>query len=254
MVALIASIFSLFVGPLVYQTFGPLRRTDKIVGGIVLSIVSGIIIFQILPNSFESIGIYAIVLALLGFAGPTLIESSFRQAADQTHRVTIYLGIFGLLVHALVDGAAIQGEMNLDSSHLTLAILIHRIPVGLTIWWLLKPILGERFALIMLVLMGAATYAGFSLSQLIGQYDQHFIFGVVQSLVAGSLLHVVIYKPHSDGCMHTSSSHHEHKHNGSHHHNNRNIPAKVKEYVSSWDFLGFFIGLIILILMLSYQH
>ena len=254
MVELIASIFSLFVGPLVYQTFGPLRRTDKIVSGIVLAIVSGIIIFQIVPTSYVSIGILSIILALIGFAGPTLIESAFRNAADQTHRITIYLGIFGLLIHALIDGAAIQGEIDQDSSHLTIAILIHRLPVGLTIWWLLKPILGEKVALIMLVLMGAATYLGYSLSQLIGLYDQHAVFAAIQSLVAGSLLHVVIYKPHSDGCMHTSSTHHNHQHNSLTLETKTNFIDKVKRYLSSWDFLGFIIGLIILVAMLSYEH
>jgi len=255
MIALVASFFSLFVGPLVYQTFGPLRRTDKIVSGIVLIIVSGVILFDILPKLYNDIGFFAFLILLLGFSGPTLIESTFRKAADTTHKFTIYLGLSGLLVHALIDGAAIQSEQLAESSNLTLAILIHRLPVGLTIWWLLKPILGERFALAMLLLMGLSTIGGFFLSQSIGAISDHYFMASIQALVSGSLLHVVVYKPHSDGCMHTSHTHqHEHAQTHSHESHDHSILGALKERFTQFEVIGMALGILVLVLMQQALH
>jgi len=246
MVALIASFFSLFVGPLVYQTFGPLRRTDKIVTGIVLVVVAGTILVEILPNTYQTIGYLALALCLVGFAGPTIIEKSFQKAADTTHKLTIFLGITGLLAHAFIDGIAIQSSESSEPNGLTLAIILHRLPVGLTIWWLLKPLLGERYALVTLFLMGVTTLLGYFSSEAFSNYQDNLFFAVTQAFIAGSLLHVVVHKPHSDGCMHTSDSH-------QHHHHSRPKPKSISAYLIRWESLGMLIGLAILTLI-HYYH
>lgn len=247
MIALIASFFSLCVGPLVYQTFGPLKRTDKIVSGIVLMVVSGIIFLEVIPHTYESIGIWALLLPLIGFAGPTLIEKTFHKAADTTHKLTIYLGITGLLLHAFIDGAAIQTEQDSINNSLTLAIILHRLPVGLTIWWMLKPLLGERYALITLLMMGLITFAGFGLNQAIMDYHDNRLFALIQAFIAGSLLHVVIHKPHSDGCMHTHEAHQQHVHASQ-------SPQKgIKGVMLRWESLGLLIGFALL-LVIQYNH
>lgn len=247
MIALIASFFSLCVGPLVYQTFGPLKRTDKIVSGIVLVIVTGIIALEVLPHTYESIGYWAILLALSGFAGPTLIERTFHKAADTTHKWTIYLGISGLLLHALIDGAAIQAAEEEANNGLTLAIILHRLPVGLTIWWMLKPLLGERYALITLLMMGLSTLTGFVLNLAITDYHDHNLVTVIQAFIAGSLLHVVIHKPHSDGCMHTNEEHHQHSHA------HQEEKTGLKAMIIRWESLGIIIGLTLLG-FIQFQH
>ena len=255
MIALVASFFSLFVGPLVYQTFGPLKRTDKIVSGFVLVVVSGVIMFEVVPELFNEIGYLSFILVLTGFAGPTLIESTFRKAADTTHKLTIYLGLTGLVIHALIDGAAIQSEDIKESHNLTMAILIHRLPIGLTIWWLLKPILGEKAALVMLFFMGISTIGGFFLSQSVGQIADHSITASIQALVSGSLLHVVIYKPHSDGCLHTSDDHHHHhpgvedKYRHAH-----SIVNEIRSRFSRYEVFGMTLGLAILLIMQQTTH
>jgi uncharacterized protein len=264
MIALIASFFSLCVGPLVYQTFGPLKRTDKIVSGIVLVVVAGVIVLEVIPHTFETIGFYALALPLIGFAGPTVIERTFHKAADTTHKFTVYLGILGLLVHAFIDGAAIEGEQQNINNGLTLAIVIHRLPVGLTIWWMLKPLLGEKYALVTLLMMGLATFAGFALNQAIASYHDNSLFAFVQAFIAGSLLHVVFHKPHADGCMHTNEAHQQHakaqktheNHSHPHHHDqdhqNKSLSV-IKRYVIRWETLGLAIGFAIL-MVLQYNH
>lgn len=256
MFALIASFFSLFVGPLVYQTFGPLRRTDKIVSSVVLVVVVGTILFEILPVTYKTIGITALALCFLGFVGPTLIEKSFQKAADTTHKLTILLGILGLLVHAFIDGIAIQTsttQTNIShhSHNLILAIILHRLPVGLTIWWLLKPLLGERYALITLFLMGITTLLGYVSSEFFENYQNNLIFSLLQSFVAGSLMHVVIHKPHPDGCTHASEKHQLHLHSKykkAQKKVNDKDSSMLKKYLYRWENFGFLLGFTILFL------
>jgi len=208
MMALIASVFALGIGPLIYQTFGPMRRTDRIVSGFILVVIASTLFMDVLPETIEVIGYSAILLALLGFAGPTIIEKTFAKAATRTHSLTIFLGILGLVLHASIDGAMLQnGEQALQHENLSIAIILHRLPVGLTIWWLLRPLIGERFALLTLVAMAIATSGGFVLSMQLHQYHSSTSFVVLQAFISGSLMHVIFHKPHSDGCMHTSQSH-----------------------------------------------
>lgn len=209
MIALIASIFALGVGPLIYQTFGPMRRTDRIVSGFILAVIIATLLIEVLPEAYGVIGYFAVLLTLLGFAGPTIIERLFTKAANQTHMLTIVLGILGLIIHASIDGAALLESDPSQNHHenLTLAIILHRLPIGLTIWWLLKPLIGERMALATLVMMGIATAGGYSLSMQLIAYHQTAAFTALQAFISGSLLHVVLHKPHDDGCLHTSRTH-----------------------------------------------
>ena len=250
MMGLIASIFALGIGPLVYQTFGPMRRTDKIVSGFILLVIAGSLFLEVLPNSFQQVGVSALILALLGFVGPTLIEKLFASSASKTHSFTIFLGIGGLILHASIDGSALQST-NLvdDKDSLALAVILHRLPVGLTIWWLLKPLLGEKYALLTLLGIALATVIGYLLSMQFSEYQTTNTFTLIQAFVSGSLLHVVFHKPHEDGCMHTSQSH-----DRSHQHQ---VKAKQKSAAKTWkkllpdrwEFLGMLFGLIILIFL-----
>ena len=255
MIALIASVFALGVGPLIYQTFGPMRRTDRIVSGFILVVITATLFIEVLPRTFEIVGYFAIALALVGFIGPTLIEKSFAKSANKTHLLTILLGISGLVVHASIDGAALQGaNSNGHHENLSLAIILHRLPVGLTIWWLLKPLIGERYALLTLVAMATATSGGFILSMQLNEYYSSSTFAALQAFISGSLLHVIFHKPHADGCMHTSLTH-EH----SHHHNqktektsshNANQFEKLKSKIpDQWEIFGMLIGLATIIIL-----
>lgn len=248
MIALIASVFALGVGPLIYQTFGPMRRTDRIVSGFILIVITATLFIEVLPLTFNIIGYLAIALALLGFIGPTLIEKLFSKSANKTHLLTILLGISGLVLHASIDGAALQGANSNDHhENLSIAIILHRLPVGLTIWWLLKPLIGERYALLTLVAMAAATSGGFVLSMQLNEYHTSSAFAALQAFISGSLMHVILHKPHPDGCMHTSlthehSHHHEHEIEDASSHNNNQLDKFKNKMPDQWELFGMLIG------------
>ena len=248
MIALIASVFALGVGPLIYQTFGPMRRTDRIVSGFILVVITATLFIEVLPVAFSIIGYSAIALALLGFVGPTLIEKLFAKSASKTHLMTILLGISGLVLHASIDGAALQGaNSNGQHENLSLAIILHRLPVGLTIWWLLKPLIGERYALLTLVAMAAATSGGYALSMQLNEYHSSSALTALQAFISGSLMHVILHKPHADGCMHTSLTH-EHSHHPER--QTKNLLSQTNSHFSKiknkipdqWEFGGMLIG------------
>jgi hypothetical protein len=255
MIPLIASIFALGVGPLIYQTFGPLRRTDRIVSGFILVVITATLLFEVLPEAFEVIGYTAIVLAFIGFAGPTIIERLFAKSANQTHMLTIVLGILGLVIHASIDGAALfDSHTSHHHENLSLAIILHRLPVGLTIWWLLKPLIGERMALATIVMMALATAGGYALGMQLIAYHQSTAFVVLQAFISGSLLHVVLHKPHDDGCLHTSRTHelkhtdsHTHAQSHSHFHSGDELGVSIKSQLlaklpNRWETVGMLLG------------
>ena len=247
---LIASIFALGIGPLIYQTFGPMRRTDKIVSGFILSVIAGSLFLEILPNSFQQSGSSALVLALFGFVGPTLVEKLFANSASKTHGFAIFLGIGGLILHASIDGSALQStNLTENKDSLALAVILHRLPVGLTIWWLLKPLLGEKYALLTLLGIALATVIGFILSMQFSEYQTTDSFALIQAFVSGSLLHVVFHKPHEDGCMHTSQKH-DHAHQHQVKPKQENMPRSwIKLLPDNWELLGMLFGLAVLLFL-----
>ena len=248
MIALFASIFALGVGPLIYQTFGPMRRTDRVVSGFILVVIAGTLFIDVLPHTYENIGLTAIILAFIGFLGPTFIEKTFSRSANRTHILTIFLGILGLIIHASFDGAALFSDNMLENTHnhtnnpdnLSLAIILHRLPVGLTIWWLLKPLIGERLSLLTLLAMAIATGGGYALSMQITDIHTSNATSMLQAFISGSLLHVVLHKPHEDGCMHTG---HTHAHKDESRISNWQLP-------NSWELAGMLIGLSVI----AYLH
>ena len=93
---------------------------------------------------------------------------------------------------------------------LALAVILHRLPMGLAVWWLTVPVLGRRVAIALLGAMVAATVVGFGLAgQVLVDLTLPGI-AVFEATIAGMLLHVVMGHEHSHGA-------HDHQH-GAHDH------------------------------------
>ncbi len=200
MTFLTSSLIALLVGPLIY---GAVRRRDMMLSmldGFIFVTITGLVLFYILPGSFSYGGWLTLVFALVGLFGPTLLEGLFRRSARRTHIITLILGLLGVGLHAFLDGTALAHHhffLNGSSEHLLpLAVILHRLPVGLTVWWLLRPNFGRRMAGSALGLIAFATVAGFSLGPALTAGITSEGIAWFQALVAGSLLHVVFHQPH----------------------------------------------------------
>ncbi len=197
MLYLLASCIALLIGPLFYRYFSSGSGLQKALDGFIFVSLGGLVLIHILPELLEHGGVLAIVFVLLGIWGPTASERLFHRYSEITHNLTLSLGIGGLLLHTITDGGAmVLAQQEGSSILLALGVIMHRLPVGLAIWWLLKPQVGTRWASLVLVAMMVLTAVGyFAGEQLLSQLSlDNTVY--LQAFVTGSILHVVLHQPH----------------------------------------------------------
>ncbi|MGZ9896748.1 ZIP family metal transporter [Shewanella gaetbuli] len=198
MLYLFASCIALLFGPLFYRYFSSGSGLQKGLDGFIFVSLGGLVLVHILPELLEHGGFITLLFVILGLWGPTASERVFHRYSDLTHNITLILGIGGLLLHTITDGGAMVISQQDNSPILALGIILHRLPVGLAIWWLLKPQVGTRWASVVLVTMMALTAVGyFAGEQLIHQLSiENTVY--LQAFVTGSILHVVLHQPHGE--------------------------------------------------------
>ena len=207
MFLLIVSVLALFAAPPLYAFFRKNDRLFLILDGFIFVAIGGLIVTLIMPHAFAIAGWLTLVFLAAGMGLPALSERIFHYSVERTHLAALFLGILGLGLHALTDGAAIgAGRTYVHSSGnlLALGVLLHRIPIGLTIWWFVRPRYGTRVALFLLALIGVGTCIGFALAPAILVPLSTGGLALFQAFVAGSLLHIVLHRSHvpSNGCSH----------------------------------------------------
>jgi uncharacterized membrane protein YraQ (UPF0718 family) len=199
LILLLASIAALGLGPLAYRLAGRQHNLLAVLDGFVFVAIGGLVVLSVLPESMAQGGWPTLGFVLIGFAGPTVAEHLFHRAAKGTHEATLVLGLLGLCLHALIDGAALGTTVG---TQLTAAVVLHRLPVGLAIWWLLRPHFGVALPGLVLGLVAAATGAGYGIGPTLSASLSSQSVAWFQAFVAGSLLHVVFFRPHLDEHTH----------------------------------------------------
>ncbi|MCA9320482.1 MAG: permease [Planctomycetes bacterium] len=209
MTMLIASLLALAAGPVLHRFSRPDGPLRSAIDGFTFVSMIGLILGHILPEAHAVAGWWALGLATLGIFGPTLLESWVKGMAKTAHRVAILLGVLGLVAHAAVDGMALvtgAGD-ELSNQPLAMAVILHRIPAGMTLWWLLAATRGKGPAAATLSLMAVSTVAGFWLgADLSDRVDGHFA-ALFQALVGGALLHVVLHRVRDEGAASADGRH-----------------------------------------------
>jgi hypothetical protein len=79
------------------------------------------------------------------------------------------------------------------ASALGAAVVIHRLPVAVAVWWLVAPRFGRRWALFVLALAGLCTAAGYLLAQETLAALNGTGAALFGAFVSGALLHVVFH-------------------------------------------------------------
>lgn len=197
MLYLLASCIALLLGPLFYRYLTAQNGLQKGLDGFIFVSLGGLVLVHILPELLEHGGFIAIVFVIIGLWGPTASEKLFHRYSDVTHNLTLTLGISGLLLHTITDGGAmVLAQQNDSSILLALGVILHRFPIGLAIWWLLKPQVGARWAMVVLAAMMMLTGFGFFAGEQLLTHLSLDNTVYLQAFVTGSILHVVLHQPH----------------------------------------------------------
>jgi hypothetical protein len=187
------------LGPAVYAVARRRQVVLSTLDGFVLAAVGVLVVVHILPEGIATGGWPAVLAAVLGLAAPLLMEHFAGHAHERAHGMVQWLAVAGLLLHAAVDGVALAGGADrVGSGKLAQAVLLHRLPVGIALWWMFRPTRGVAVATGVLAAVGLATLAGFFLSEPLTTPLEGSQVAVFQAFVAGSLLHVLVHR-YSDG-------------------------------------------------------
>lgn len=187
------SILILAAVPLIYRLCRGRTQALTALDGFVFVSMGGIILLDFLPQAIKVGGWYCVLFAAVGVGLPTVIERRGHRLGEHFHRAALYLGLLGLLIHSMLDGVLL-GSSGSKPGLLPLAVILHRLPVGLTVWWLVRWSKGRGLALLLLAALGLLTAIGyFAGSGLLDGLDGRGL-AWFQSLVAGSLFHVVLHR------------------------------------------------------------
>ena len=163
MTYLLLSILALVAGPFLSAAASRRPSARAALEGFVLVTIGGIVCLHIAPDAWEIAGAASVVTGALGLAFPAALERLFRQALARAHLVVLALAGVGIAVHAVLDGVAllpVVTETSTSGRELAAGVIIHRLPVGMAIWWLVRPQFGTAAALGTFVLVIVTTVVG----------------------------------------------------------------------------------------------
>lgn len=195
---LIAATAAPVLGPVLYRVLHTHPRAVTLVDGFVYLAVPLLVAWQVLPHAFDARSLVPILVVGVGFLLPAAVERASHTLAARTDDLAIIVGLSGLALHAMLEGAAFApGDGAVDDAF-ALAVILHRIPVGLVIWWLIRPRFGQGAAALGVASLVFATLAGFGLgSELLGGAHTSGA-ELYQMFVSGSLVHVVFHQGRHD--------------------------------------------------------
>lgn len=214
MLLLALSIVALAAGPLLASLAGRRPWTIDLADGFVVVAVGGLVVLHVIPSSVELGGPWALAAALVGLVTPLVFERFERGATTRGRGALVSsLVLLGVIVHATLDGAAMTESGNAPAARaLAVSVIVHRIPVGLAIWWLVRPARGLVPAVVLLAIEGGGGVLGFFFggALLSGPLAPHL--SLFQAALAGALLHVLAHHAPSPAAPHGPLTQHEHVH------------------------------------------
>jgi len=199
MAYLIAALVAPLAGPLLYGVLHDRPRAARVLDRTVYVLVPLLVAWQIVPEAWERRSMWPLAAVTVGVFVPAWIERVSHALSHRTDSVALVVGLSGLLLHSLLEGAALAPlDAGAAGLALALAVTLHRIVEGLVVWWLLRPRYGVGTATAGIALLLAATGGGFTLGlELLGNVETAGV-ALYQAFVAGSLVHVVFHQGRHD--------------------------------------------------------
>jgi uncharacterized protein len=170
-----------------------------------------LVAFQVLPHALEERSLLIVLAVGAGLLIPTLFERASRALARRTDALGLVVGLSGLTVHSLMEGAAFAPLSTPVDTTFAWAVILHRVPVGLVMWWLVRPRYGMGSAVAGVGLLVGTTLLGFLIGNEVLDPVHGPGFELYQAFVSGTLVHVVFHQGRHD---HAHDRDHEHDHRG----------------------------------------
>ena len=198
MIPLAAALAAPILGALFYGALHPRPGAARLVDGLVYLAVPILVALQVLPHSLDPRELLNLAAVGVGAGLYFVLERISRALAKQADNLAILVSLSGLALHAILEGAALAPRTDASDAFFVFAVVLHRLPVGLVIWWLIRPRHGRRAAAIGIGAIVAATLVGALAGSLVSWPVDGAGLGLYQAFVAGSLLHVVFHQGRSD--------------------------------------------------------
>lgn len=193
---LLATLTALMSGPLLYALARRRPAFLALLDGFVLVSIAGLVLLEVLPGAYGEGGAWSLAFVAIGALGPSLVERTLHEARREAHLATLALAVLGLVLHSVGDGVALSGGHSHAHEALGVAVVVHSVPVGLVVWWVMAPVFGRCLPALTLSLMCMGTVAGYLFGEQLSAVLGTSAFAWFQALVAGSILHVVFGRPH----------------------------------------------------------
>lgn len=226
---LVLSLVALALGPLLYGACRKMNFVRSGLDGLLFVTIAGIVVVHIVPDVYNVAGFTALAFLAAGVGLAFLVERRPSLGNGDRYTWIILLGAIGLVIHAVMDGIALLpidhlsgaeadahhghshgpkltlrhehldghthsgGLTDLFSNHLAFGVILHRIPVGMAIWWTVRPRLGKSIAIGALAIIAIATSAAYILGEPVIALMEAKSVACFQAFVAGTLLHVIVF-------------------------------------------------------------
>ena len=207
------SLVALALGPLLYGACQKIDVVRSALDGLLFVTIAGIVIVYIVPDVFSAAGFTALAFLAAGVGVAFFVERWPAVGDGDRYSWIILLGAVGLVIHAAMDGIALlpgdhlheaevhpgdelahkSGLESLVGNHLALGVILHRIPVGMAIWWTVRPRLGKTVAIGALAIIAIGTSAAYILGEPVIALMETKGVACFQAFVAGTLLHVIVF-------------------------------------------------------------
>jgi len=199
---LLLALITTFAGPMLFLWLSRGGQLAKTIDRVIVVVLIVLVIALLLPETLETLGWMSVWLVLAGYLIPGVLEFLVRRAAATMHLVSLAVALFGLLLHAMLDGAGLASGQSGMGDELGLAIVLHRFGVGLMLWLIVQPALGTPAAWSTLLGMAAATVIGFEFSERLLPLASEQSVLIMQAVIIGTIVHSLIHRGHAASHSH----------------------------------------------------
>ena len=183
------STIALLLGPFIYAMGRRNATAERLLDAFVVLAIAWIVGVHIVPEVIATGGVAAVGVIAIGMAFPFVLRRIFHLASSQMRFTLLSLAATALAIHAIIDGIALLPAMG---DPLSVAVILHRLPIGMAIWWTFRPAIGRTAAITAFAILIAATAFSYFLADPVVDMLENRTLAYFQAFVSGSLIDLVV--------------------------------------------------------------